>query len=131
MRRTVPSREIPPHIRTTLIVVAVSLSMLGLFLMNRHNYHTRYWEGPGEVNLFPATAEVKNYRVKAYMRIDMEPRGFYGEKKTYKVDYVFWPNGGKTYFAECEVVPVEHKFGCTDEGLKEWKVEIEKEPSID
>lgn len=110
------------------VVIMVGVVLTGLFLINRHDHNSGYWEGEGEVNLFPVDATSKNYRVKTYMRVEMKPRGFYGNKKTYDVDYVIWPNGGKTYFEQCEVIPLDRKSLCTDNDYRDWRVEVQIEP---
>lgn len=95
---------------------------------SRNNFE---WEGDdGVVNIFPIDAESKNYRLTAYIKVDIKPSGWFGfgQNKSYDVDYVFWPNGGKTYFEECEVIPTRNVNECLDNDFREWRVEVQKEP---
>ena len=111
-----------------LVSLLVATALGGLFLINRHNYNTGYWEGEGMINLFPVGADSKNYRLSAHMSVEMRPRGIYGNKKTFDIYYVNWPNGGKTYFEECKIIPVENKHSCFDSDSREWMAEIQSEP---
>lgn len=111
----------------TFFAIVVVLSFMWV---TRDSRNTFGWEGDdGVVNIFPVAAESKNYRLKAYVKVDVTPEGFNGQKKIYDVDYVFWPNDGKTYFEECIVVPTHKENKCLDDEYREWKVEVQKEPN--
>lgn len=114
--------------RATYIFLCL-LAIIGLFMLNRHNTHTlTAYDVTGEVNLFPIDAESKNYRVKVHWTIDVVPRGIYGDKKSYAIDYITWPNGGTTEFPDCVIVPLEKKDTCEDIDFKKWRVEVHSDP---
>lgn len=109
------------------IWVVIVLSIV--FLLNRHNGHTyTAFDVEGEANLFPVNAENKNYRVKTYWTVAAVPRGFYGEKRSYELDYITWSNGGQTYFTDCKIIPLEEKNICEDDDLRTWRIEIQSDP---
>jgi amino acid transporter len=83
------------------------------------------WGGLGSVNLFPSGADSKNYRVNAEMTV--HPKLFW--QREYTIDSVEWPNGGTSYFSNCEVTK-DNKLCEDDEGRK-WTVEIATNPEYD
>jgi hypothetical protein len=113
-----------PYFKALLVIAVI----LCIFLTSRVSNNSGSWEGEGVVNIFPVGAEAKNYRVKAYIEVARVPRGLYGSKKLYDINSVSWPNGGSTYFEECQVIPLEDKYNCTDNGFRDWRVEVQKEP---
>lgn len=81
------------------------------------------WSGSGQVNLFPDSAESKNYRLEA----DIEVKTKLGWKKEYKVNSVTWPNGGNSYFNDC--ISTGEDTTCSDDEGRNWTVEVVESPS--
>ena len=100
---------------------------IGHLFEKRKPYDTDYY-----VNLFPRNAEAKNYRLKA--RITVSEDNCYGSDNGSEDDFdcypgpiylnrVTWPNGGASYFEECDI-EINQKKLCWDNEKREWLVEL-------
>ncbi len=89
--------------------------------------HTETWDGDGEINVFPSSDSVKNYRLDAYMKVELKRHGWFDESERYSDIRGDWPNGGEFDISDCVVVKGSSST-CTDQSGKEYRVEVMTAP---
>lgn len=109
-----PSIKIKYILAGIVIVVAIALwvvvkliigsygnEQIGSFF-EKSEYTTQYW-----VYLQPENTAVKSYRVKGDIRriegSGGSGEGDYGYPATYRLERIYWDNGGYTYFDDCDI----------------------------
>lgn len=90
--------------------------------------HQASVDGDGQVNLFPSSDSVKNYRLDATMTRTEYKHGFFHAKDEYTNIEVQWPNGGSSSFT-CTVVDDEPE-QCLDQDSKMYGVEVVESPEM-
>lgn len=80
------------------------------------------WSGEGTVNLFPDSADSKNYRLTA----DIEVNTKWWWQKDYVINSVEWPNGGNSSFSDCVIS--SSNTSCSDDEGRDWIIEVEEAP---
>lgn len=112
-------------------LIALSIIFV-IFIWYRSGQDGYQWDGQGSVNLFPANAGSKNYRVDADMKVTRKVKGLLTVYYEYKIKNVTWPNGGTVFFDGSCTINGENnnKFDdCTLDG-REYRVEVDTVPEM-
>lgn len=89
--------------------------------------HTFTWDGDGQIDVFPDSDSVKNYRLDATMTVTLERRGWFGGETVYTDITGSWPNGGTLELDGC-TVSEDSRTECTDQDDKSYGVEVVAAP---
>lgn len=104
---------------------AISASVFVVFVWP----HNSTWDGGGQINAFPSSDGVKNYRLDATMTVTRSWRGWFsiGGTITYSNITGSWPDGGSLELNGCVVTGTETQT-CTDQSGKAYGIEISTAP---
>jgi hypothetical protein len=89
--------------------------------------HTFTWDGDGEIDVFPSTESVKNYRLDATMTVTLQRNGWFGGHEEYTDITGSWPNGGTLELSDC-TVSQDSRAECTDQDDTSYGVEVVTPP---
>lgn len=91
--------------------------------------HTSSWDGDGQIDAFPNSGSVKNYRLDSTMTVERNWRGWFRSNGTLEYSDIVgqWPNGGTLELQGCSVIDKERTY-CTDQDGKGYGVEVVSAP---
>ena len=106
------------------LAVGAALAIFVIFVWP----HQTSVNGQGQVNLFPSSDSVKNYRLEATMTRTEYQHGFFHSRDEYSSIEVEWPNGGRSSFS-CTVVDDERTL-CSDQDDTMYGIEVISAPEM-
>ena len=105
------------------VIGGIALAIFIIFLWP----HTYNWDGDGEINLYPDSESVKNYRLPATIEVTHKQYGWFSDRTTYQITNAGWPNEGSLKFDSCSVKK-DSTSSCTDTSGESWTVEVNSAP---
>jgi hypothetical protein len=88
-----------------------------------HFWEKAEYEREFYVNVFPEGAASKNYRLPGMVQASTE-EDYDSAWRVYRLEYVRWPNGGRTFFDSDESLELGKKVSLSDDTGRGWEVEL-------